>query len=107
MSAKPPVIDQINIVAKDLHASMAFYRRLRVSFREGDQAGDLFHLNGESGDNVALDLDSPGFAQIWNKGWAGRNDLQYASNCALSSAKLEGRIAKAVLLASGPQVEQR
>lgn len=75
MSAKPPILNQINVVAKDLRASMAFYRRLGVSFRDGDQTGDPFHANGESGDQVALDLDSSDFAQIWNKGWAGRRDL--------------------------------
>ncbi len=71
-----PVLDQINIVTGDFRRSLEFYRRLGVSFpeRSDDEAAEQFHANGET-EGADVDLDSPGFAQVWNKGWTGRGDL--------------------------------
>jgi uncharacterized glyoxalase superfamily protein PhnB len=75
MPREAPVLDQVNVIAKDLRASLAFYRLLGVSFPVDDATGKLFHANGQSAGGLDLDLDSPEFAQVWNKGWAGRQDL--------------------------------
>lgn len=77
MARETPILDQINVIAGDLRSSMAFYRRLGVSFQPAPEnpTGELFHANGESEGGLDLDLDSPAFAQVWNKGWGGRADL--------------------------------
>lgn len=66
-------LDQINIVAADLAASAAFYRRLGVVYGEAD--ADAFHIGGAAGDDFALDLDAPWFAKVWNTAWAGEANL--------------------------------
>jgi catechol 2,3-dioxygenase-like lactoylglutathione lyase family enzyme len=77
MPGEKPILDQVNIVAVDFRRSLAFYRRLGVTLQEpaSAAAGGPFHANGQSGNGVHLDLDSPAFAQHWNTGWAGREDL--------------------------------
>jgi uncharacterized glyoxalase superfamily protein PhnB len=77
MDTPRPVLDQVNIVADDIRRSMEFYRRLGASFREPpkDGAGALYHVGADDAAGVAVDLDSAGFAQFWNQGWAGRSDL--------------------------------
>jgi hypothetical protein len=44
-----PILDQVNIVAGDLHRSLDFYRRLGVSLPEPPKTtiGELFHANGD------------------------------------------------------------
>lgn len=77
MARETPILDQINVISGDLRASLAFYRRLGVSLEQPPerQLSDLFHVNGESEGALHLDFDSPAFAQFWNKGWVGRQDL--------------------------------
>ncbi len=75
-------LDQLNIVCADPAASIAFYRRLGVDIPE--QAvwrtpTGIHHVGASdrSGDQaIHLDLDSAPFAQIWNTGWADRDDLR-------------------------------
>lgn len=79
MAEKPnskPALDQINIIVGDFRRSVEFYRRLGVSFP--DQPGganEIFHASGETDRGIDFDLDSAPFAQVWNKGWKGREDL--------------------------------
>jgi uncharacterized glyoxalase superfamily protein PhnB len=75
MPREAPVLDQVNVIAKNMRASLAFYRQLDVSFPVDDASGEPFHANGQSAGGLDLDLDSPEFARVWNKGWAGRQDL--------------------------------
>jgi uncharacterized glyoxalase superfamily protein PhnB len=76
MAHQTPIFDQVNVIAGDLPASIDFYRRLGVSMDPPPgHDGDLFHVNGESAGGMHFDLDSPAFAQFWNKGWSGRQDL--------------------------------
>jgi catechol 2,3-dioxygenase-like lactoylglutathione lyase family enzyme len=35
MTEKPPLLDQVNLVVKDMAASVAFYERLGVEFDDG------------------------------------------------------------------------
>jgi catechol 2,3-dioxygenase-like lactoylglutathione lyase family enzyme len=75
MARTTPIFDQINVIVGDLPASIDFYRRLGVSMDPPPlHDGAPFHVNGESGGRQ-FDLDSPAFAQFWNKGWGGRDDL--------------------------------
>jgi catechol 2,3-dioxygenase-like lactoylglutathione lyase family enzyme len=72
------ILDQLNIVSGDPAASTAFYRRLGVEIPDQAiwrTASGAHHANGRSGD-AGLELDSAAFAQIWNSGWRGRDDLK-------------------------------
>ena len=77
MAQDKPILNQVNVVAGNLQASMDFYARLGISFENPpkDKAGGLYHANGDNEGGMDFDLDSPAFAQVWNKGWVGRPDL--------------------------------
>ncbi|MEK7687330.1 MAG: VOC family protein [Pseudomonadota bacterium] len=81
MDRTRPTLNQLNIVSGNVDASIAFYRRLGVDIpdpRIWRTATGVHHVTAvEPGATEAagLDLDSAVFAQIWNKGWAGRKDL--------------------------------
>jgi catechol 2,3-dioxygenase-like lactoylglutathione lyase family enzyme len=72
---------QLNIVSRDLEASIAFYRRLGVEIPEASiwrTRSGVHHVGASSGpteEEINLDLDSTDFAGIWNAGWRGRTDL--------------------------------
>jgi uncharacterized glyoxalase superfamily protein PhnB len=75
MAREKPIFDQVNVIAGDLPASIDFYRRLGVAMDPAPlHDGAPFHVNGASGSHQ-FDLDSPAFAQFWNQGWNGREDL--------------------------------
>jgi catechol 2,3-dioxygenase-like lactoylglutathione lyase family enzyme len=76
MERTRPSLNQINIVSRNLEASIAFYRRLGVEIPEPNvwtTASGSHHANAVS--DTAFELDSATFAQVWNSGWAGRTDL--------------------------------
>lgn len=77
MDRTRPTLNQINIVSSNLDASIAFYRRLGVDFPEERvwrTATGAHHASAvDAGSD--MDLDSAAFSQIWNRGWAGRQDL--------------------------------
>jgi len=70
-----------SMLSGNVDASIAFYRRLGVEIPEPRiwrTATGVHHVSAIEGvapDTATLDLDSAVFAQIWNKGWAGRKDL--------------------------------
>jgi uncharacterized glyoxalase superfamily protein PhnB len=77
-----PVLDQINVVSRDVSASIAFYRRLGVDIPDNNvwrTPTGIHHVNAAEQPSASvaihLDLDSEAFAQIWNTGWKGRSDL--------------------------------
>lgn len=76
-----PILNQINLVCRDLSASLAFYRRLGVEISETavwrTSTGPHHVSAGAHSTDRALDfdLDSAAFAQLWNAGWKGRTDL--------------------------------
>ncbi len=78
MSRAKPILDQLNIVSGDMAASIAFYRRLGVEIPDQAiwrTASGAHHASAQDG-GTHLDLDSTAFAQIWNTGWRGRDDLK-------------------------------
>jgi hypothetical protein len=81
MDQTRPTLNQLNIVSGNVDASIAFYRRLGVEipepriWRTATGAHPVSAIEGIAPDAATLDLDSAAFAQIWNKGWAGRKDL--------------------------------
>jgi len=78
MTEARPVLDQINIVTANFAESLAFYRLLGVSLpADGvfEHGGASHHANAESDAGAHFDIDSTTFAQVWNTGWKGRDDL--------------------------------
>jgi catechol 2,3-dioxygenase-like lactoylglutathione lyase family enzyme len=80
MNESRPTLHQLNIVSGDPEASIAFYRRLGVDIpneRVWRTASGVHHVSAEGGtpEDFDLDFDSPRFAQVWNTGWRGREDL--------------------------------
>jgi catechol 2,3-dioxygenase-like lactoylglutathione lyase family enzyme len=82
MSSTRAVFNQLNVVSDDLDRSIAFYRRLGMEIPESNiwrTPSGPHHANAvkEAGkDRLAFDIDSVAFAQIWNSGWRGRDDLK-------------------------------
>jgi uncharacterized glyoxalase superfamily protein PhnB len=81
MDRTRPTLNQLNIVSGNVDASTAFYRRLGVDipepriWRTATGAHHVTAVEPGATEAAGLDLDSAVFAQIWNKGWAGRKDL--------------------------------
>ena len=81
MNRTPPTLNQLNIVSSNPEASIAFYRRLGLDIpdqRVWRTPTGAHHASAESeaaSDGVDLDIDSTTFAQVWNTGWRGREDL--------------------------------
>jgi len=78
MGRTKPIFNQLNIISGDMETSIAFYRRLGVEIPEQEiwrTASGAHHVNGHS-ETLDVELDSVEFAQIWNAGWRGRNDLK-------------------------------
>jgi uncharacterized glyoxalase superfamily protein PhnB len=67
-----PVIDQLNLISADFDATRSFYRVLGVEIQEPARGGDdaPFHASHRPAKGAALELDSPPFARLWNRGWA-------------------------------------
>ena len=82
MSVTRPKFDQLNIVSANPEASLEFYRRLGVEIPEDavwrTRTG-IHHASVRGTANekaLDLDIDSIAFAQKWNLGWSGRDDLK-------------------------------
>lgn len=62
-------------MARDVEASVAFYRRLGVEFPELPPewaAWRPHHQNGQTAaEGASLDIDSAAFARQWDEGWPG------------------------------------
>lgn len=72
--AMGPRLEQVNIVAGDVDAAAAFYRRLGVEIEDGPPEWAAHHRNGR-GAGADVDVDSEAFAAVWNEGWPGGTGL--------------------------------
>jgi catechol 2,3-dioxygenase-like lactoylglutathione lyase family enzyme len=63
-----PVLHQLNLVVRDMGATIAFYRRLGLAIdaEPGAQHAALRLANG-----LLLELDTAEFAEQWDTGWRG------------------------------------
>jgi catechol 2,3-dioxygenase-like lactoylglutathione lyase family enzyme len=64
-----PVLDQINLVVRDMQAMTAFYRRLGIEIDDPPAPWDRHHRTAATPEGLDLDLDSQEFAAVWNRGW--------------------------------------
>jgi len=63
-----PVFNQLNIVVRDMDASVAFYRRLGLSL---DAAPGSEHVAVPLPNDLLLELDSTNFVPQWDAGYRG------------------------------------
>lgn len=64
---------QINLVARDMAATLAFYRRLGLEIPEGgvwQVGGHAHHAKADGAGSVDLEFDSRRLAQAYNAGFA-------------------------------------
>jgi catechol 2,3-dioxygenase-like lactoylglutathione lyase family enzyme len=71
MPDERPVLDQINLVVRDMEASLAFYRRLGVDIPDRMPQWDPHHRSANATGGLDFDLDSAVFAHDWNEGSRG------------------------------------
>ena len=69
MADAGPVFDQINLVVKDMAATLDFYQQLGADVAPTTPPWDQHHRNLVTPDGVDFDLDSSQFASQWNEGW--------------------------------------
>jgi catechol 2,3-dioxygenase-like lactoylglutathione lyase family enzyme len=69
-----PILHQINLVVKNIPASIAFYRRLGLTVEEaGHPEWAAHHATAVMSNGMRLEFDSESFAKQWNSGWRDRN----------------------------------
>lgn len=64
-----PVLDQLNLVVKNMDEMAQFYEHLGVELAQGPPGWEEHHRNTESTSGLHFDLDSAPFASTWNQGW--------------------------------------
>jgi uncharacterized glyoxalase superfamily protein PhnB len=68
----PPTLSQLNVVASDLAATIAFYRRLGLEVEEIESPEwKRHHARISMPGGIRLELDSVEFARQWNPGFCG------------------------------------
>jgi len=70
-----PVLDQVNLVVRDMDGMVDFYRRLGVDIEDMDPPWDRHHRTASMNGGLDLDLDSDAFAATWNAGWPGGSGI--------------------------------
>jgi len=68
MSDQAPVLDQINLVVKDMDATVAFYTRLGLTIPDTTPEWQQHHRSATLPGGLSLDFDSAAFARVWNRG---------------------------------------
>jgi catechol 2,3-dioxygenase-like lactoylglutathione lyase family enzyme len=69
MAGESIVLEQFNLVVRDMAASVAFYRRLGLDVRDTEPQWERHHRNVVLPGGIHLDLDSVAFAKHWDRGW--------------------------------------
>ncbi len=69
MTRKRAVLDQLNIVVRDMDPAVDFYRRLGIEIPETLPEWQAHHRTASTGGGVELELDSTAFTPQWDAGW--------------------------------------
>ena len=70
-----PVLDLLDIVARDVDASLAFYRRLGLEIPESAvwrTASGAHHVDLHLPNGVSFHIDSVALAKSFDRGWSGQ-----------------------------------
>ena len=70
-----PRFYSIGLVARDIPATLAFYRRLGLTIPESSPERDEHHRSATMDGGIDLDFDSRRFAATWNEGWPDRGQM--------------------------------
>ncbi len=62
-----PVLDQVNLVVRDMEATIAFYRRFGLTI----DAGPGQHASSRLPNGMLIEWDSVEFVPQWDSGWNG------------------------------------
>ena len=68
------VLDQVNMVVRNMDAAAEFYRRLGLEFPDRTPEWQAHHRSADMGEGLDFDLDSVVFARQWDEGWSGRKN---------------------------------
>ncbi len=71
MSTDAPFLNGLNLVAKDMGATLAFYRLLGIEIPQESVwgSGGGHHVEVQSTGGIDFDLDSEDLAKAYNAGW--------------------------------------
>jgi uncharacterized glyoxalase superfamily protein PhnB len=73
MADVAPILNQLNIVARDFDAALEFYRRFGVDVPDGISLPDgTRHAEVTLANGFVLEFDSHALARIYNAGWRRR-----------------------------------
>jgi uncharacterized glyoxalase superfamily protein PhnB len=67
-----PVLDQLNLIVRDMDASLSFYRALGLEIPEARvwrTASGPHHVEVEQANGFELAFDSPALAKCYDQGW--------------------------------------
>ncbi len=69
MARKRAVLDQLNIVVRDMDAVVGFYRRLGIEIPNTLPEWQAHHRTAAMAGEVEVEFDSTAFTAQWNTGW--------------------------------------
>ena len=69
MAGSELVLNQLNLVAHDFDATLAFYRRLGVEIEVHSSQGGIRHAETILGNGFVLELDDLALARTYNAAW--------------------------------------
>ena len=72
MTNERPVMNQLNLVVKNMDETVAFYRRLGLEILDTDAAWQAHHRTATMPGGLDLEFDSDEFAQKLHRGWRSR-----------------------------------
>src|SRR4051794_12018159 len=72
MTNERPVLSQINIVVRDMEATVAFYRLLGLDVPDTLPEWQAHHRTATMPGGLDLDFDSVEFTRVWDRGWGTR-----------------------------------
>ena len=88
MTDVKPVLNQLNIVAKDFDATIEFYRRLGVDVNlvgDAESSNGIRHAEATLPNGFVLEFDNPVLARTYNASWAEKRGQQPRTDRVLSA----------------------
>ena len=70
MATVHPILNQLNLVARDFDATLAFYRRLALEVPDGSPSPEgVRHTGLTMSNGLALEFDNEALARLYNAAW--------------------------------------